>query len=860
MKPRWRSFFQGEGGERTEINEVRQRLFDQVRYPFLILGLFAAVMGSLQSCQQGQWGFAIVYSGSYLIFVATAFAGKRIPLAARSLALILALFAVAVSILLRIGLSGIGLEMLLLACAVASALLGKRIGLSLVGIGAVAVVLIGAGMVAGMLPVRQAHMLTSLSALAWATSLVVFCMVGVGLVILPQMFLTRLKGSLETLEEHTHRLERSNASLKETIHARKAAEKALREKQERLRILFDHAADAIFVSKPDGKMVQANRRACQTTGYTPEEILGLSITDIDADHTSLEQLQTIFDDLEPGSHRTIESRHRRKDGTVFPVEVTIAVLQTPNGPHVIGIARDITARKRFEEELLESENRFRELFDTISDVIYTQDLDGRFLSVNPALCHAFGYTADELIGRRASEFMKPEFSEAFKSEYLAQIKNSGYHEGAAAYFTKSGDKIYLEYRSTLIRPDNDRPYISGIGRQVTDKIMSRRKLSNLREQITQAQKLESIGTLAGGIAHNFNNVLMGIQGRTSLMMMDKDAAHPDYEHLQGIAEYVQGAAELTKDLLGFARGGKYEVKPTDINRLIKHENRMFGQTKKEVKIRGKYEKRVWTVEVDQGQIRQALLNLYVNAWQAMPEGGNLYVQTRNITAADMGSEPVELPPGRYVKISVTDTGVGMDAETQQKIFDPFFTTKEVGDGTGLGLAFVYGIVKNHGGVINVTSEKGQGTTFNTYLPASDKTVVEEKKTSGTPVKGEGTIMLVDDEKMIVDVGKQLLERLGYSVLTAHSGKEAITLYEKSGDGIDLVILDMIMPGMSGGETYDQLKTINPNVRALLSSGYSINGQAQSIIDRGCNGFLQKPFNIKEISLKVSEILGQHPAH
>jgi signal transduction histidine kinase len=224
--------------------------------------------------------------------------------------------------------------------------------------------------------------------------------------------------------------------------------------------------------------------------------------------------------------------------------------------------------------------------------------------------------------------------------------------------------------------------------------------------------MESLGTLAGGIAHDFNNLLMGIQGRTSLMVMDKDYSHPDFEHLKGIEDYVKSAADLTRQLLGFARGGKYEVKPTDINEMIKKSSSMFGRTKKEIKIHEKYQKDVWTVEVDQGQIEQVLMNLYVNAWQAMPGGGELYIETENVTLNEDYVKPYQVEQGNYVKISITDTGVGMDEATRQRIFEPFFTTKEMGRGTGLGLASVYGIIKNHGGFINVYSEKGEGTTFN----------------------------------------------------------------------------------------------------------------------------------------------------
>jgi len=301
-------------------------------------------------------------------------------------------------------------------------------------------------------------------------------------------------------------------------------------------------------------------------------------------------------------------------------------------------------------------------------------------------------------------------------------------------------------------------------------------------------------------------------------------------------------------------GGRYEVMPTDLNELIKSQNRMFGRTKKEITIRGKYQDNPWTVEVDQGQINQVILNLYVNAWQAMPKGGDLYVQTENVTLDEGYTKPFNVTPGRYVKISVTDTGVGMDEATQHRIFEPFFTTQEMGIGTGLGLASVYGIIKNHDGIINVYSVKGEGSTFIIYLPAFEKEIVKEEKIPEKILKGTETVLLVDDEDIILDVGEGILKTLGYKVLIARSGKEAIELYKKNKDKIDMVILDMIMPQMGGGETYDRMKEIDPNIKVLLSSGYSINGQATEILKRGCDGFIQKPFTMKDLSKAIREVL------
>ena len=410
----------------------------------------------------------------------------------------------------------------------------------------------------------------------------------------------------------------------------------------------------------------------------------------------------------------------------------------------------------------------------------------------------------------------------------------------------------LNSKRALVKSDMN--FLMGFAPVIGASIRNEEEKKNLEAQLLVAQRLESIGTLAGGVAHDFNNLLMGIQGRTSIMLMKKTPSEKEFEHLKGIEEYVKSAAALTRQLLGFARGGKYEVEATDLNRLLIKQNQMFGRTMKEVRIKEKLETGLWATEVDRGQIEQVLMNLYVNAWQAMPDGGDLFVQTNNIIIGEDYNKLYKANPGRYVKISITDTGIGMDEETQQKIFDPFFTTKKMGRGTGLGLASAYGIIKNHNGFINVYSEINEGTSFNIYLPISEEQVVARDELPDIVRKGTETILLVDDESFIVDVGKTLLDSLGYNVWIARGGEEAVEHYSKNHDTIDIVILDLIMPDLGGGKVFDRLREINPAAKVLLSSGYSIDGQATEILRRGCNGFIQKPFTTNELSKKIRDVL------
>ncbi len=509
---------------------------------------------------------------------------------------------------------------------------------------------------------------------------------------------------------------------------------------------------------------------------------------------------------------------------------------------------EIAERKQAEEALRESRERLKNIHDSLHVGIVLIDPEThRITDVNYAAVKMIGDSRERLIGSLCHNYICP------AKEGMCPITDLGKRmDNSDCILLKAGGGAMPVLKTVTSVTLNGQEFLLESFIDITQE-------KELEVQLQQARKMEAMGKLAGGIAHDFNNLLMGIEGNASLVLLDIDPAHPHYEKLKNIEQHVRSGAELTGQLLGFARRGKYEVKPTNLNELIEKSSNMFSRTRKEIEIHRTYQEDIWTVEVDQGQIEQTLLNLYVNAWQAMPGGGELYLQTKNVTLDENYVKPYHFETGNYVKISVTDTGIGMDEATKDKIFDPFFTTKEMGSdkGTGLGLASAYGIIKNHHGFINVYSEKGIGTTFNIYLPVSKKDVKEEIREKKLPdgfLKGTETILFVDDEEMIINVGEEILKTLGYTVLIARSGKEAVETYKENKDKISMVILDMIMPDIDGGKTYDILKEINPEIKVLLSSGYSINGKAMEIMRRGCNDFIQKPFNISQFSQKIREIL------
>jgi two-component system cell cycle sensor histidine kinase/response regulator CckA len=329
------------------------------------------------------------------------------------------------------------------------------------------------------------------------------------------------------------------------------------------------------------------------------------------------------------------------------------------------------------------------------------------------------------------------------------------------------------------------------------------------------------------------------------------------EHIHAIDEYIRSAKMLTDQLLGFARGGKYQVKPIDMNDLVRKTATMFGRTKKELQIHIRLNDTPIVVEADANQIEQVLLNLYINAWQAMPEGGELFLDAGIVVPDDDFCGLYQTTPAPYARITVTDTGIGMNEATLKRVFDPFFTTKEKGRGTGLGLASAYGIIRNHGGVITVQSKPGAGSTFAVYLPASNGKALQVGSREAELKRGSGTILLVDDEAMILDVGQAMLKHLGYHVVVAKDGKEAVETVKLMGNEIDLVILDFIMPGMDGGKTFNHIREISPGMPVMLSSGYGSN-RMDHMMRAGRSSFIQKPFTMKELYQNILIILDRCP--
>ena len=431
-----------------------------------------------------------------------------------------------------------------------------------------------------------------------------------------------------------------------------------------------------------------------------------------------------------------------------------------------------------------------------------------------------------------------------------------------------GRRLQWEYHNPVLQRDylaTDRIIKWPDGRDVkfqlaidiTDRKRAEEEKERLWSQLLQAQKMEAIGTLAGGIAHDFNNLLTVVLGYSELLLLGKDERDSSYADLQKINQSARNGAELVKRLLAFSRKTEVDARPLNLNEQIEHVKSLLVRTiPKMVKIELLLSDETNSVKAGAIQMEQVLMNLAVNAKDAMPDGGTLTIKTESVDLDEeycrlhLGSEP-----GRYVLLLVSDTGQGMDKETLKHIFEPFYTTKETGRGTGLGLAMVYGIVKQHGGYITCYSEPGLGTTFKIYLPvtmAEVETPAPIEKP--TPTRGSETILLVDDEEPIRALGKRILERSGYHVLTAVNGKEALSIYAKEKDAIRLVILDLIMPEMGGNECLKRLLKINRDAKVLISSGYSAGGESKDAKETGARGFVGKPYNMMQMLEAVRQTL------
>jgi two-component system cell cycle sensor histidine kinase/response regulator CckA len=653
------------------------------------------------------------------------------------------------------------------------------------------------------------------------------------------------------LEKESHERQRLQRQLREALVL---LQKTMKDR-EKFRNLVEDITAVIFATDPKGMIVYISPIIHAFTGMHPEEFIGQDFTAV-IHPEDRRRLRNVHERVMSGDLQSIEYRIRHKrHGYCWVRSFSRPLVNDGVFKGLRGVMVDISSLKSAEAAFRESEKKYQTIVEGIEEGYFEVDLKGYLSFVNSPLCRIVGYSRDQLLFTHFRTY----FSRA-TSRYLFRLFNRVFRTGITATnqdfeAVRSDQRVVLEISVSLVSNREGQPTgFRGMLRDITHLRRAEEERQELEEQLHHAQRLEAIGTLAGGIAHDFNNILMGIQGNTSLMLMRTATDNPFVEKLRNVERYVKDGAGLTRQLLDFARTKQRQTAVTDLNEVIRKTADMFGRTKREIAIDTSQLAAAWPVTVNPGQIEQVLMNLFVNAWQAMPEGGRLSIATDDCQLGMKFVHPFGLNPGRYVKIKVRDTGIGMNEAILPRIFNPFFTTKERGRGTGLGLSSAYGIIKNHRGFIKAASQVGKGSVFTIFLPASAAPMQSETETMLEPLHGAGTVMVVDDERFIIEIAGEWLRELGYQVIEASSGQEALALYESKGDTVDLVILDMVMPGMDGGETLNGLLSIDPDAKVLLISGYGLDGRIKEIRRQGCRGFLQKPFTILQLSEKIKSIL------
>lgn len=627
---------------------------------------------------------------------------------------------------------------------------------------------------------------------------------------------------------------------------------AIGRERERYQSLFEASPDAILLLQ--GTIItDCNPAALKMFGATRRELIGTSVLAVSPEvqpngkRSELAAQEILQDLTDPQMVDLFYWRHSRMDGTAFEAEVRIRPF--PEAPHArtVAFVQDVTERLRAERAVRESEEQYRNLVENAHDAILIVQ-DGKVVFANHQTASIIGYTDIELKAKPFTHFIHPADRELVTQRHARRLQGdkSLPQNYQFRLETKAKEEIVVQLSAVLIQW-RDRPATLNFIRDITEQ-------KRLENAFQQAQKMEAVGTLAGGIAHDFNNLLMGIQGRAELLRLV--GGEREREHALAIEDYVRSASGLTRQLLGFARGGKYQPMPIDLNQLVQKSSELFGRTKKEIRTTVRSAPEPVVVEVDRPQVEQVLLNMYVNAWQAMPQGGELAVAIETGVLDESFCQPHGVVAGRFAVVSITDTGTGIEESIRKRIFEPFFSTKEGGRGTGLGLASSYGIVRNHGGFIQVDSAVGHGSTFTIYLPLSEKMPVVQvpEQQPAMSVAGSETVLLIDDERMILEVGQAMLEQLGFKVLTAQGGGAGLEVLAQQGERIDLVILDVIMPGMDGSEVLERIRQTRRSLPVVLSSGYALDRKMEQLLLGKGSGFLQKPFSMVELSSLVRRVL------
>ena len=648
----------------------------------------------------------------------------------------------------------------------------------------------------------------------------------------------------------------------EDITEQKKSEEMLSRQVILFQNLFESSPEAIAILDQDDSVLEVNKSFESLFGYTRTEALGRRINDLLAPEPYLQDAQDTTQAV-IGNGRVIQKEGIRCTKSGHPVHVSLIgypIVLNGQQTGAFAIYRDITEQKQAQKELLESEERFRLAFQTSPDAININRLnDGMYVDINEGFTVLTGFTREDIIGRTSIE-LNIWHDPDDRRKLIRGLQDKGYYQNLEAQFRKKDGGIGSGLMSARVITLKDTPHVLSITRDITELKRAEEEKDKLESQLMQAQKMESIGRLAGGVAHDFNNMLAAILGHVELAKEKCPSSEPIYSDLEVIEKAANRSAALTRQLLAFARRQTAEPKILDLNDVVagmlKMLQRLIGE---DIDFAWMPGAGLWHIRIDPSQIDQILANLCVNARDAIDGIGKITIATENVVLDESYCtvHPESLC-GQFVMIEVSDDGQGMDKEILDQIFEPFFTTKKMGEGTGLGLATVYGIVKQNDGFINVYSEPGKGSTFKIYLPRYQGTGIESntEKMKGAMLGGSETVLLVEDEEVILNLGKMMLEKLGYHVFAAGTPSVALRLAKMHAGEIQLLITDVIMPEMNGRDLVQSINRIQPGIKNLYISGYTANVIVhRGVLDEGVH-FLQKPFSLKNLAEKVRKVLDQ----
>ncbi|HUI29263.1 MAG TPA: PAS domain S-box protein [Candidatus Acidoferrales bacterium] len=646
------------------------------------------------------------------------------------------------------------------------------------------------------------------------------------------------------------------------ITRRKRAEADLRESEGRYRTLVTLLPDALFVNV-DNRIAFVNTAFCRLLGADdPKQLIGKPVLELIHRDYHEKVHERINQTLAGQPVPLLEEKYVRLDGTPVEVEVAAAVIDWQGSKASQVIVRDISGRKRAEAALLESEEKYRAFFENSMDAILLTSPDGSIQAANPAACKMLGRTEAEI--RTVGRGGLVDVNDPRLENLLAERARVGKASGELTMFRKDGSPFPVEISSALFRDKQNNAHTSMIIRDITarklaDEQLKRNEIQRreLERELVQAQKLEGLGTLASGIAHDFNNLLGIIMGHAS-MLQGLDVPANQKKNIDAVLRATSRGASLVRQMLTFARKTDVLIESVSLNDLVGEVIKLLRETfPKTIAVKTLLAQDLPLIEADATQVHQVMLNLCVNARDAMPNGGTLTITTRRESGEALSGRHPKATAKDYLVLGISDTGVGMDEQTQGRIFEPFFTTKEHGKGTGLGLSLVFGIMESHNGFVTFHSELGRGTTFHCCFPVPDETLelprVEEATTGEVP-GGDETILVIEDEELLRELLKEILEPKGYTVLAAEDGEKGIAAYRKHGKEIALVISDLGLPKFGGDELYRRLIKENPHVRVILSSGYIEPGMKAKILKEGIRDFIQKPYNPTDILRAIRQAL------